>query len=33
METIKKLDTNDSQFFDHHDTDIVKWLAHRTIKY
>jgi 2,5-diketo-D-gluconate reductase A len=33
METIKKLDTNDSQFFDHHDTDIVKWLAYRTIKY
>lgn len=33
MEQIKTLDTNQSQFFDHHDPKMIKWMARRTIEY
>ncbi|CAI2619639.1 putative oxidoreductase YtbE [Apilactobacillus kunkeei] len=33
MEQIKTLDTNQSQFFDHHDPKMIKWVAERTIEY
>ncbi|MFN1208530.1 aldo/keto reductase, partial [Enterococcus lactis] len=33
MEQIKTLDTNQSQFFDHHDPKMIKWMAERTIEY
>lgn len=33
MEKIKILDTNQSQFFDHHDPKMIKWMASRTIEY
>ena len=33
MEQIKTLDTNQSQFFDHHDPKMIKWMAGRTIEY
>lgn len=32
-EQIKTLDTNQSQFFDHHDPKMIKWMAGRTIEY
>lgn len=33
MEQIKTLDTNQSQFFGHHDPKMIKWMAGRTIEY
>ncbi|TMT01915.1 aldo/keto reductase [Apilactobacillus nanyangensis] len=33
MEQIKTLDNNQSQFFDHHDPKMIKWMAGRTIEY
>lgn len=33
MATIKQLDTHQSQFFDHHDPEKIKWMAHRNVKY
>ncbi|WKN29357.1 aldo/keto reductase [Apilactobacillus kunkeei] len=33
MKQIKTLDTNQSQFFDHHDPKMIKWMAGRTIEY
>ncbi|KOY72089.1 aldo/keto reductase [Apilactobacillus kunkeei] len=33
MEKIKTLDTKQSQFFDHHDSKMIKWMASRTIEY
>ncbi|GAA6113366.1 aldo/keto reductase [Apilactobacillus apinorum] len=33
MKQIETLDTNKSQFFDHHDPEIIKWMAGRTIEY
>ena len=32
MEAIKKLDTNKSSFFDHHDPVMVKWLGERKLE-
>ncbi|TPR12305.1 aldo/keto reductase [Apilactobacillus timberlakei] len=35
-EDIKKIETlnrNESQFFDHHDPDMIKWMANRKIEY
>lgn len=33
MGQIKTLDTNQSQFFDHRDPKMIKWMARRTIEY
>ena len=33
MGQIKTLDTNQSQFFDHRDPKMIKWMANRTIEY
>ncbi|WP_220739483.1 aldo/keto reductase [Leuconostoc miyukkimchii] len=33
MEKIASLDTNISQFFDHADPDMIKWMANREISY
>ncbi|CAK1245457.1 aldo/keto reductase [Fructobacillus fructosus] len=33
MKTITSLDTNTSQFFDHTDPDMIKWMASRDIDY
>lgn len=33
MQAITKLDRNESQFFDHHDPEMIKWMASRSIKY
>lgn len=33
MKQIETLDTNKSQFFDHHDPEMIKWMAGRTIEY
>jgi len=33
MEKIDSLDTNISQFFDHADPDMIKWMANREISY
>ncbi|WP_220751156.1 aldo/keto reductase [Apilactobacillus xinyiensis] len=33
MQKIATLDTQKSQFFDHHDPDMIKWMASRHIEY
>ena len=33
MKQIQTLDTNQSQFFDHHNPKMIKWMAGRTIEY
>ncbi|GAA6237184.1 aldo/keto reductase [Apilactobacillus micheneri] len=33
MNKIATLDRKESQFFDHHDPDMIKWMASRTIEY
>ncbi len=33
MEKIASLDTNISQFFDHADPEMIKWMANREISY
>ncbi|MCF6515916.1 aldo/keto reductase [Lactobacillus sp. S2-2] len=33
MQEITKLNRNESQFFDHHDPEMIKWMASRSIEY
>ncbi|TPR23179.1 aldo/keto reductase [Apilactobacillus timberlakei] len=33
MKKIETLNRNESQFFDHHDPDMIKWMASRKIEY